>query len=72
MLIINKTFSFKHYRKNETDVKCILPANQKGQAMLSVLIDGNEVRRNMNGNTSFFYVADPTISNITPLRSFQR
>ncbi|XP_052083178.1 plexin-B-like isoform X8 [Mytilus californianus] len=57
--------------KTKTQIKCRLPPGKLGNAKISVKVDGNEIRQDMAGNISFTYVADPLISKIYPLKSFQ-
>ncbi|CAC5406684.1 PLXNA [Mytilus coruscus] len=57
--------------KTKTQIKCRLPPGKLGNAKISVKVDGNEIRQDMVGNISFTYVADPVISKINPLKSFQ-
>ncbi|CAC5406678.1 PLXNA [Mytilus coruscus] len=57
--------------KTKTQIKCRLPPGKLGNAKISVKVDGNEIRQDMAGNISFTYVADPVISKIYPLKSFQ-
>lgn len=71
--------------KMETEITCTLPPSQtEGYAPIRVLIDSNIIRvkdvissitlengQQIRGNTSFYYVADPTITSITPLESFR-
>ncbi|CAG2189705.1 PLXNA [Mytilus edulis] len=57
--------------KNTAQIKCRLPPGKLGNAKISVKVDGNEIRQDMVGNTSLTYVADPEITKIQPLKSFQ-
>ncbi|XP_063438884.1 plexin-A4-like isoform X2 [Mytilus trossulus] len=56
--------------KNKEQIKCRLPPGRLGKAKISVKVDGNEIRQDMVGNTSLTYVADPEITKIQPLKSF--
>ncbi|XP_071156701.1 plexin-A4-like isoform X1 [Mytilus edulis] len=57
--------------KNKAQIKCRLPPGKLGKAKISVKIDGNEIRQDIVDNTSLKYVADPEITKIQPLKSFQ-
>ncbi|XP_063422333.1 plexin-B-like [Mytilus trossulus] len=57
--------------KNKAQIECRLPPGKLGKAKISIKIDGNEIRQDIDDNTSLTYVADPEITKIQPLKSFQ-